>query len=536
VLVLGLDGASFDLLTPLVASGVMPELGRLMAAGGHGELRSTFPPVTPTAWASFMTGKNPGKHGIMGFRGAPRGYAAGDFVNARHLRARTLWDLCGEHGLRVGAMSVAPAYPLRPVNGFIIGCMLTPPGATDIIQPRELQPLLGDDFEISREPPQQFLAADAQYRRLCLDYVHAIRRMGEKRLAAALRLMRARPCDLTTVVFYEPDRLQHRFWRHLVGVGPDGVDPAVRDEIAEAARAVYRDLDGAIGELVRAAGPDAVTFIVSDHGFGLPPTRLVHVNRWLASHGFLHLHRTTRLRRKLVRRLPDRLRRRYDTIENVYVSWRRSAAWCDPIETRSGGVWLNVRGRQPQGRIAPGSEYERVREEIRDGLADLRDGAQPVFGLVARREDVYRGPMTQLAPDLLLYTHPSHAVRFNGLRVELRARSPFADFAEYGFTGAHDPRGIYVAAGPGIAPLGRGPSRPIEALAPTILSLLGVPIPDGMDAEPMLDLLTPEARGATPVRRAPDADPAPLPADGDAASAEDQAQIEARLRALGYVE
>src|SRR5262249_39757576 len=99
VLVIGLDGATFRLLGPMMEAGELPELSRLVASGCHGELRSTFPPVTPTAWASFMTGKNPGKHGIMGFRGAPRGYAPGDFVNARHLRARTLWDLCGEHGL-----------------------------------------------------------------------------------------------------------------------------------------------------------------------------------------------------------------------------------------------------------------------------------------------------------------------------------------------------------------------------------------------------------------------------------------------------
>ena len=124
---------------------------------------------------------------------------------------------------------------------------------------------------------------------------------------------------------------------------------------------------------------------------------------------------------------------------------------------------------------------------------------------------------------------------FNGLRPELRAHASFAPFVEYGFTGAHEPAGIYVVAGPGIAPLGRRAEAPIEALAPTILCLLGVPVPDGMDAPPLLDFLTPEARAATPVRYVPDREPDAVEDEGWRSRA-DQATVEARLRALGYVE
>jgi len=155
--------------------------------------------------------------------------------------------------------------------------------------------------------------------------------------------------------------------------------------------------------------------------------------------------------------------------------------------------------------------------------------------MVARREDVYRGPQTELAPDLLLYAAPTHGLMFSGLRPELRARAVFAPFVEYGFTGAHEPAGIYVAAGPGIAALGRQPEAPIEALAPTILWLLGVPVPDGVDAPPLLDLMTAKARAAAPVQYVPDSDPAPVDETGWR-SEEDRAEVEARLRALGYVE
>src|SRR6185503_6367596 len=137
-------------------------------------------------------------------------------------------------------------------------------------------------------------------------------------------------------------------------------------------------------------------------------------------------------------------RKRYDTLEGIFVNWGRSVAWCDVMETRSAAVWLNVAGRQPQGCVKPGAEYDRLRDEIIRGLSDLEDGGRPVFKTVARREDVYHGPMTEAAPDILVYANPSHGFRFNGIRPELRARSPFEPFMDYGFTGAHEAAGIYI--------------------------------------------------------------------------------------------
>src|SRR5262249_14425805 len=154
---------------------------------------------------------------------------------------------------------------------------------------------------------------------------------------------------------------------------------------------------------------------------GDAPDRFVYVNRWLAEHGFLHARKSWRWRRRIVRRLPARLRERYDTLENVFVDWSRSHAWGGGMETRSAGVCLHVRGRQPEGLVAPSADYEHVRESIRAGLASLHEDGRRVFSLVAPREEVYRGPHVELAPDLLLYAAPTHGLVFNGLRPELRA-------------------------------------------------------------------------------------------------------------------
>lgn len=537
VLVIGLDGATFRLLEPWVAAGELPELAALMTAGCHGHLTSTVPTLTPPAWSTFVTGKNPGKHGIFSFRAlASSGYASGDLVTAQSLRARTLWEIVGATGRHVGAVNVPPAYPVRPVNGFMVSCLLAPPGATEITYPPELRELLGADYEIATEPPRALARSAPDYRARCLEYLDHLRRLAERRIAVTERLVRERPWDLLGVVFYEPDRIQHFFWDYLCGGAPADVAPAVAAEIAAAARPIYALLDAGIGALVRAAGPDTTVLLVSDHGFGPAPTRLVRVNRWLADAGHLHVRRGWRLRRRVVRRLPARLRARWDTVDAV-VDWGRTRAWCEVIEARSAGVWLNVAGRQPEGSVAPGSEYEVLREEIADGLARLTEDGRPVFELVARREDVYRGPYTALAPDLVLATAPRHGLRFDGLRPELKARAVFADFVDavWPFTGAHDPAGIYVAAGAGIARRGRTATAPLAALAPTILVLLGLPVPDGMDEAPLTELLTSEARAALPVRTEPDVDPPPPDGDGYRTAAE-RAEVEARLRALGYVE
>jgi predicted AlkP superfamily phosphohydrolase/phosphomutase len=536
VLVIGLDGATARLLEPWMRAGELPELARLRERGVHGELRSTFPPLTPPAWSSFMTGKNPGKHGVFGFRRlAAMGYRSGDLVTARDLRARTLWEILSDAGRTAGAINVPPAYPLRPVNGFLVSCLLTPLGERDVVHPPELRRLLPEGYQIAVDPPARLVGSDADYRARALAYLRQLDTLAAQRTELALRLVRECPCDLVAVVFYEPDRIQHFFWTHLAGGHPPGVGAETAAEIAGAARAIFHRIDGAIGALVRATGPDTTTFVISDHGFGEAPARLVYVNRWLADAGWLRVRASWRWRRRLVRRLPGGLRERWRPTDEA-VDWPRTRAWCEVIETRSAGVWLNVRGRQPAGCVDPGAEYERVREELRRGLLGLHDGGGRVFETVARREDVYSGPETAAAPDLLLYTGPRHGLRFNGLRPELRARDPFDAASDDGLTGAHDPAGIYLIAGPTIAARGAAGVVPIEAIAPTALYLLDLPIPDGMDAAPLLDLVDPALRTGRPVRREPDRDPAPLDDAPPWRSDADRAVVEAQLRALGYVE
>jgi predicted AlkP superfamily phosphohydrolase/phosphomutase len=500
-----------------------------MAAGTWGPLRSTIPALTMPSWSSFLTGKNPGGHGVFAFtRTDPHGYDPGGIANAGTVRSPTLWDHIGRGGGTVGAVNVPPAYPLRPVNGYVVGCLLTPPGEP-LIEPRSLAPLLAD-YVVDLKAPRRLRADMRTFAERSTTYLAALVDMTRRRTDATLRLAAARPTDVLCVVFYSPDRVQHNFWDELTGreVG----NPDVVAVIAH----VYRALDEAIGRLVDQAGPDATVVLVSDHGFVPRPRRSVRVNRWLADAGFVAEHPHWRLRRSIVRRLPEPLRRRWDTLDHLQVRRAGTRAWAETLDYATAGIWIHVRGRYPLGLVEPGREYEATRARIVDGLLALRgpDGGR-VFREVHRRESLYSGPYVDEAPDVVAVCAPEFGVVNQSLRRDLRSRELFGPFDEAGFTGTHDPAGIYLFAGANVPARTVHPELPIQAIAPTVLYLLGLPVPRSMDGPVALDVLDPMLVGGRAVAFVDDAEEGMAGGPGWA-SADDEARVAEHLRSLGYME
>ena len=138
VLVVGLDGGTFDILKPQMQAGAMPALQRLMAGGGHGILRSTLPPITGPAWRTFATGCNPGKHGVIDFVEFDRRTRRVRVKDVSSVPVPTFWDELGRQGKRVGIMGVPMTYPPRPVNGFLLTGLMTPPGTDRFSFPTDL--------------------------------------------------------------------------------------------------------------------------------------------------------------------------------------------------------------------------------------------------------------------------------------------------------------------------------------------------------------------------------------------------------------
>jgi predicted AlkP superfamily phosphohydrolase/phosphomutase len=531
VLLVGLDGGTWAVLEPLARAGRLPNLAALMARGAWGVLRSTVPALTLPAWASLATGRNPGAHGLFAFRRlAPDRYENQELADARALRAPTLWDIAGEAGLTVGVVNMPPSYPLRRVNGFLVGCMLTPSNKQHFTEPPEVAAELGA-YRIDAEVPRALHPNAPDYAARALAYLDALATQTRLRTEAVLRVAAHRPCDLLAVVFYAPDRAQHLFWPYVTSPAESG-----NPEIAAAVTALYGAVDEAVGRLAAAAGPEATVIVVSDHGFGPAPTRLVRINRWLVAEGLLVRRPLWSLRRKIIRRwLPAR----FDTDDYILLDRGRSRAWSVALDgPGEAGVWVHVRGRYPLGCVEPGDEYESVRTRLVTGLQALRDEAgRPVFAGVWRREELYHGPYVAEAPDVVVRCNAGYAVSMLALRADLKATrviEPFDSVAFNGHTGAHHPDGIYLVAGPSVAARGRQAAQPIEAIAPTVLYLLGLAIPRTMDAAPCTALLAPTYVEAHPVRYRDDpgvpgalVEPSELEAD--------RAAIEDHLRALGYL-
>ncbi|MGC8836949.1 MAG: alkaline phosphatase family protein [Anaerolineae bacterium] len=535
VLVIGLDGGEWRVLEPLVAQGRMPNLGRLLERGVRGHLASTVPPVTAPAWASFLTGANPGKHGVFAFQrpldqGLDRGW-----VNGAAIRAPKLWHYLEGQGLRCAFINVPMSYPPEPLPGYMVTGMLTPLGAECFTYPADLSPALrarGYVTDLRIRKVEREIDTPEQQVRLLQDLQDVARR----RVEGVLWLWEREPVDLLMVVFETPDRLQHFFWGRLERALAEG--PA--DAVDEALLGCYGEVDRGIGALLALADEGTTVFVLSDHGFcGLHTA--VHLDQWLAERGLLRYagaKATVRRRVKaglapLLKRVLPRpwlLRGRQAFAVARVIDWERTRVYSG--RSSENAVFLNTRGREPKGIVEPGQEYEALREEVIKELQALRDPrtGKRVLRRVFRREEVYHGPYVDSAPDVLFELTEGYEVTS-----EVATAGVFRDVSAQG-AGFHAQEGIFVAAGAGVAGPGRVEGAHIQDLAPTILHCLGLPVPTYMDGRVLEEVFAPAIRAAHPVVFT-EALPTGIPAReaGSVFSPEDEEEIRQRLAGLGYL-
>lgn len=534
ILVIGLDGATFKVLLPMVKAGRLPSLAKLMERGAWGTLRTIIPAITPPAWTSFYTGRNPGKHGIYNFTiGNPGEYENHRLVNTRDVRCPTLWDELGAAGKQVGVMNVPMSYPVWNVNGFMISCLYTPRSIGVATHPPELAQQLGDYQTTERlrikVPPHH-----PEYKAQAKAFLDEIEHVIELHTRTALKLMETKPWDLFALVYMTTDRAQHFFWRYLSDESPTFQrDP----EIAAQVQLVYEKLDAAVGKLVEAAGLQTTTIVVSDHGFGPDMKRAVQLHSFFQARGWLVRDSLWRIK-QLVKRTKSKLsgtERRYSFDKKAgVILWKRTQAWAETLGPRVLGVRINRVGAYREG-IVSDAEYSKLREEIRSALLTLKDSdGTAILRDVKLREEVFSGSQAAMAPDLVGYLN-YHFVLNKRTGKDLQTRELVTDNKDRIRDGNHDPDGIYIAAGPAIKAADNGPTQSILSIAPTILALFGLPVPADMDGEVATDLLTPEFLSAHPVRKG-GAGVAAASKSETVYSDKDEEEIRERLENLGYLE
>jgi len=549
VWVLGLDGATLDVIQPWVAKGHLPVLGHIMRGGVTGELRSTYPPLTGPAWGSFMTGKSPGRHGVLEFFRREQGTYRQALNSYQDLKGKKLWQLLGEAGKRVGVMGVPLTYPPEPINGFMISGLLTPAGRRDFTYP----PSLLDELEAHLG--QYRLRHDEKYRRNNPEsFLREQYEILENNTQAALYLMRHKPWDFFMVHFLGTDRIQHEFW-HLLDPSHPQHDSAERQRYGNVVLDFFRQVDSAVSRLLDALDDNVVIIVMSDHGLG-PAHKFINVNTWLLQQGLLRLKSNPRtwfryllfllgfnyatvsrwvLELGLGRRAKEVGRARREELQRRFflslddVDWSRSRVYAIG---NFGQLYVNLKGREPQGIVSPGAEYESFLDDLTQRLQTLVDPetGQPVIQQIFRREDIYDGPYADRSPDLMFFTQD----------MEYKAMG-LSDFSSprvfepiYGTTGHHRMNGIMICYRPGVIREGEWlEGARIQDLAPTILYLMGQPIPREMDGRVLLDLFTPQfcqQRAVTYIQ-----DDKSLTGESQSVySDQEEAEIAERLRSLGY--
>lgn len=548
VAVFGLDGITFDLLQPWLDDGRLPNLARLLAEGAGGRLRSTIPPVSASAWPSFATGTNPGQHSLVDFT-----YPAQDSYEIRVSNGLTVavpavWQIAGAAGKRVGVVSLPMTYPPRPMNGFMLCSFLTPSADSDYTWPPELKQELFDACgAFPLRMSEKGRGVDPAV------FVRACKQLEIDRARSVQYLLREKQWDLFVYVMETTDNLQHEIW-HLVDPTHPMHDPVTAARVLPDILDYYETVDRLLGEMLALVPEEALTIVLSDHGFG-PFHKFFHINNWLAANGWLAFKRNpvsllkrtafrlgvtpinalkwltalglSDMRKNVKRGRGGKTLRRFFLSFND-VDWARTKAFS---VGNFGQVYLNVKGQRPQGAVDP-AEYEALRDAIIAAAKELRDpedGSQ-VVPVVYRREEVFHGISEARLPDLVLHTDRAKYVSFG-----------HADFGSNrviepstGQTGHHHMEGVVGLRGPGVRPGAKLEGASLLDPAPTILHYLGLPVPGYMDGRVLTDAFTDEFNAANPVQYS-DIDPGEGVGSDSVYSDDEEELVMQKLRDLGYV-
>lgn len=449
VLVFGLDGASPSVINRWIEE--LPTFNRFKEEGILGLSIPPIPAQTPVAWTTCMTGKNPGKHGIFSFAQRETGSYRRYIANPSLVQSDTLCQILSEYKKRVGVLNV-PMSGYEKINGFMI------PGFLDknegIPQPRSMLEKLRTKFNLDSVPgdvePEKLTKATTNPHVL-LDRIFEITQVLSD---VGLYLIENEVWDLFITVFMGTDRLGHFFWKYI-----DNAHPTyIFNEFSKRALAYYKMIDSVLSKFLKTIPKETFVVLLSDHGF-CPVTREVYLNNYLQDHGYIES-------------------------KNGKISLENSRA----VAYGYGDIWINVKGREPNGVIKKNGEYETVRNEIIQTLKAIKIEKEKPIQEVVKREEVYWGPYVSEASDLIAIFKPGWQ---SARRPEIinQKDPPYINTNPLwsgGHDGTHHPRCVPGILGFLDANLIKS-RAPFEAnlwdLAPTILKAMNIPIPKDMDGK-----------------------------------------------------
>ncbi|MBS7270610.1 MAG: alkaline phosphatase family protein, partial [Candidatus Freyarchaeota archaeon] len=469
VLLLGIDGATWNVILPLVEQGKLPTFKQLIENGVWANLESTIPFLSSPAWKSYSTGKNPGKLGLFGWcRFDIKNLELRVNVNTPS-RTPEIWDYLGEHGLTSGVVNLPLSLPPKAIRGFIVS---GPPmfDSSEYTFPKDLKKDLVEKFGYRINPsaysfePKQLLSN----KRILAQEVEEL---IKKRFKAAKYLIELYSPDFFQLTLFYTDVIQHFFWKEM----------ETKDEkFGQVIEKIWETIDKEIGSLIASLKEDTNILIMSDHGFtGVKAT--FYLNTWFLEKGYLNLSlidvlltklrlyarktsqsfsrlRLGGLSRLMPRRNLIRLLLRISSRESSNLLNQADWAKTKAISVGECGIFLNPNLNR--------EEYEKLRlklmKEIKT-IIDPRTGEYLVAD-VKKKEEIYHGEHMDFAPDLVVVPN-------EGYRVYDSLMRGVWDFENRVWSAYHTLHGVFLACGPDIKNWGRIGDVKIYDLAPTILHM-----------------------------------------------------------------
>jgi len=536
VLVIGMDSAPLTLLNPWISKGYLPTFQKLFGSGSVGDLYSRIP-VTPVAWSSIYTGKNPAKHGIIGFRNHKPNSYDDIYVNSTLRDGRDVWEIAGANGKKVVVVNTPLTYPARPVNGFLVCGFMAPGTEYEFTYPVSLSK------QIKRVVPKYRIGTQPNYiKSLYLKELNStVQMVGD----ASVHLLKQIDWDLAFIVFKETDEVQHSFF-----------------DRPESMLGLYQRVDQIASKFLELAGDDCYVLVVSDHG-GEPISKRFNVAEFLRQKGLINLKSSGnkkstsllqviaqtmfQLRLEWVLDIPGsrkllgqimKARSRNSSSDGNDGFYAGKINWAKTTAFISSGVGLriNLKGREPLGFIEE-RDYAAVRAQISKQFSELKDPetGSYVFKYALPREQVLSGPHLEDAPDIMCLPNtgylPTEALAsFDPIAVAAAHRSLFSRSTLW--CGTHSTEGVIAVSGPGVIK-SKIMGATLDDITPNILYLMGLPLPKDMDGKVLSDIFSNEFRVANPITWEPSVET--KESSARALSDEEESIIEDRLKALGYL-
>ena len=530
MLLFGLDGGTLNVLRPLADRGIIPFFAKLMKNGLTAPLRSTIPFVSPTAWASFITGKNPGKHGVFDFRSkVPASY---DFEkNIPNIPKKgTIWKYLSDNNLRSLIFNIPMTYPPQPINGSLISGFGTPGINSNFTYPSALKKEILDRFDYVLDV---YWAAKrvGQESKLLNEITH----MTRTQFDVLNHLMQRDSYDFVALGIISTDRIQHRFFDSIQAYIDD---ESYSDDIIEEILQHMSMVDIRLQQLYE-GGSFTDLILMSDHGFRRID-KGINLNRFFQNKGWLYFQKNTPHRmpnnynflRRIgitghnLRKLARKLSLNNSPLLNKALHSKEILQWDSTkvFSLTAASIYLNVKGREPTG-VVHQKDYDSFRDEVMHSLLSFEHQGRPVINRVYKREDIYHGPNLDIAPDLII---GDPASRFLIDTTIDQSRDDVVAPKEL-MTGDHSIDGVFIAQGNSFT---QGPfiQKPqIVDLLPTILAYYDIPVPNDIDGRVLEEIFADKPIMTTIQPHDPD------DTDDYAYTDDEKNDIIENLKGLGYL-